>query len=447
MGVAMIGGLGIAGLWAAGAAADEPTVGELDQKVKVIERKLENDEEAAAAKAKDSPVVTAGKDGFSLSAPDKSFQLKLGGYIQADGRFFLDDSQKKETDQLLIRRARLIVDAKFYNDFSLRLQPDFGGSSPTLQDAYLDYAPLPEFGLRAGKFKTPVGLEFLQNDSQLFFAERGLPSQLVPNRDIGFEALGSIASGTVTYAVGIFNGVPDASNGDGDNTDDKDIAGRVFLHPFRIADIDALKNFGIGIAGSIGSQTGTAASPNLPSFKTAGQNTFFSYKNSTNANGIAYADGDRTRFTPQAYYYVGPFGILGEYVSSAQEVNNGKARAKLANTGYDVQAGLVLTGEDVSFNDVVPLQNFDPANGHWGALELVARYSDLKIDGTAFSNFADPSKSASEAKEISAGLNWYLNKNVKVLLDYGVTTFTGGAAKSTDRPDEKLALARFQYAF
>jgi phosphate-selective porin OprO/OprP len=75
-------------------AAAPPTLEELDQKVKVLERKLEIADEEAQKKAKESPVVKAGRDGFAISSADKAFQLKLRGYIQGDGRFFLEDDDE-----------------------------------------------------------------------------------------------------------------------------------------------------------------------------------------------------------------------------------------------------------------------------------------------------------------------------------------------------------------
>ena len=48
----------------------------LDQKVKILERRWEIDQEAAAAKAKEAPILGAGRDGFSLKSADGSFQLR-----------------------------------------------------------------------------------------------------------------------------------------------------------------------------------------------------------------------------------------------------------------------------------------------------------------------------------------------------------------------------------
>lgn len=441
---ALVAGAGLTGFAAATAA--EPSLSELDQKVKLLERKLEIADEAAAAKAKESVAVKAGKEGFSLTSADKAFQLKLRGLVQFDGRFFLDDTDKKAADTFALRRVRPTLEGKFYNDFGFRITPDFAGGQTTLFDAYGEYTPIPEFGIRVGKFKPPVGLERLQSANDIAFTERGFPTLLVPSRDLGVQLSGDFGSGTVQYAVGVFNGTVNGGNGDNDTNDGKDFEGRLFLHPFRLADVEALANLGIGIAGSSGDHEGSTTASGLPSYRTIGQQSTFSYKNSTNANGIAYADGQNVRIAPQAYWYVGPFGLLGEYVQSQQEVSNGKDSGEVEATAWQVQGSWVLTGENASYKGVTPLFNYEPSAGHYGALELVGRLQSLEIGDDAFPKFADAKKSISEAKGWGTGVNWYLNRNVKVSLDYEQYSFEGGSAKG-DRPDEKVVFSRVQYAF
>src|SRR6202795_1866421 len=63
----------------------------LDQKVKVIDRKLEVQQETRQAEEQKSlsmPVVTVSDQGFSLSSPNHDYNLNLSGIIQANGRFF-----------------------------------------------------------------------------------------------------------------------------------------------------------------------------------------------------------------------------------------------------------------------------------------------------------------------------------------------------------------------
>jgi phosphate-selective porin OprO and OprP len=87
----------------------------------------------------------------------------------------------------------------------------------------------------------------------------------------------------------------------------------------------------------------------------------------------------------------------------------------------------------------------------WGAFELALRVPELDIDGAAFaggsSSFADPSASARRARAVGGGLNWWINQNLRWILDYEVTRFDGGAANGANRPDERALLMRFFLSF
>ena len=65
-------------------------VQELDQKIRVLDRKNELAEEAAAAKKKETPVVKASEKGFGLQSADGQHEIRLRGLLQADGRGFVD---------------------------------------------------------------------------------------------------------------------------------------------------------------------------------------------------------------------------------------------------------------------------------------------------------------------------------------------------------------------
>lgn len=428
----------------------EPTLQErlesLEQKQRILERRWELEQQKALEKAKDAPILGVGKEGFFLKSADGSFQLKLRGLIQTDGRFFIDDQEQPGANSFRIRRARPILEGTVFRHFDFRLMTDFGEGQTVLQDAYLDFRYWPQVRLRAGKFKFPVGLECLQSATDLLFVERAFSTSLIPNRDVGVQLHGDVWDGAVTYAVGVFNGVPDGGSSDFDNHDEKDYEAHLFAHPFKHTEVEWLHALGLGVAGTWGNQEGSASAPNLPSFKTAGQQTFFRYRSDGTAAGTVVADDKRFRVSPQGYYYWGPFGLLWEYVLSSQEVKKGTTSARLENTAWQVAASYVLTGDDTSYKGVKPKRPFGPGSDAWGALELAARYSELHVDQDAFPIFADPKKAAREAKAWAVGLNWYLNSNVKFAVDYEHTDFDGGSAKG-DREDEKVVLSRLQIAF
>ncbi len=390
----------------------------------------------AAMAAEENPQLTisAGKGGFLLTSPDGDFQFRVRGYVQADGRFFFDQNSSV-IDTFVLRRVRPIFEGTVYKYFDFKIMPDFGGGVTVLQDAYLDAKFSSKFKIRFGKAKAPFGLERLQSATDLLFVERSLATNLVPNRDIGISAFGDFVGDKISYAAGVFNGVVDLGSGDIDSgTDSKDFAGRIFVRP--------VIGLGIGIAVTAGNQDGSITAPGLPTYRTAGQLALFRYRAGLTTDLTTLAAGTRFRYSPQLTYYRGPFGILAEYVSSSQEVVLGTNAAELRNTAWNISTHFVLSGEKAGYKGVSPDDSFDLEAGKLGAWEAAFRYSRLDIDEDAFPIFADPTTSASQADNWAAGLNWYLNRNVKFVFSYDNTTFEDAAIKT-----EKLFQTRFQIAW
>ncbi len=201
--------------------------------------------------------------------------------------------------------------------------------------------------------------------------------------------------------------------------------------------------------------TNTTGLPNNNGYATVGQQLFFAY-NPTNRSVVA--DGAHWRLSPQGYYFYGPFGLLGEYVISDQKVSlagpGPRHSARLDHTGWQITGGWVLTGEDATFNGIVPRRVFNPLQGGWGALQILARYSELNIDPDAFPLYSDPRTSAHTAREWSVGLDWYLNRNLKIGASFSHTIFDGGGGAGNSAPavvtrnkDENVLFTRVQLAF
>ena len=435
---------------AARAGSLEKRLEALDQRQGVLERKWELQEE----KAQEAAQVMAGKDGFYLKTGDGKLSLKLGALVQTDQRFYLDDSRDLGKDTILLRRVRPILEGHLQDRFSFRIVPDFGQGQSVLQDGYADIRFFSALQLRGGKFKVPIGLERLQSDTNSAFVEPAFPTALVPNRDIGFQLFGDLWDGLLSYAVGGFNGVSDGASGDVDTRDGKDIAGRIFAHPFLKTEWEGLNGLGIGFGGSYGRQKGTISAPALPAYRTAGQLTFFSYHNTAaNASAvppvaanITVANGAVTRISPQAYYFWGPLGILAEYARSSQNITNGTSDAKLSHDAWEGTASFVLTGEKASYKGVKPLKPFHPQNGRWGAVELVGRYNELRIDSKTFPTFSSATAAARRARSFGGGVNWYLNDYIKLVASFERTGFQGGSVAG-NRPAENLLASRLQLTF
>lgn len=424
---------------------------ELEQELATLKRKLEVKEEADDAKAKLTPIVGAGKDGFFLRSPDgKSFQLRLRGYVQADTRWF-ETGDAAGNDTFALRRVRPIFEGTLLENIDFRIMPDFAGGSPTLFDAYINLRYLPEAQLQIGKYKAPIGLERLQSATANTFVERGLPTFLVPTRDLGIQIWSDLREGMFSYAIGGFNGARDSGNAelnDIDSNDAKDIAARVFAQPFLETNFEPLRQFGFGLGFSWGSERNQAT----PSFRLAYDNAnFFAYRGATTGAGAlpaVSADGDHLRLAPQGTWYWGPFGLLWEWTLSRQRLERGAGnRVTAANKAWQVAASYVLTGENASFKGVIPRSDFALDGSGWGAFEVAARYGQLRIDDDVFPFFADPAVAASGIDQWTVGGSWYLNRWLRLMLNYEVNTFDGGATPvgtDADRHSERVFLTRLQ---
>jgi phosphate-selective porin OprO/OprP len=445
-------------------ASAEPTnaellqrIDELSQKILVLERKIEIDDDATKAAATTTATVKASPKGFAIQSADSQNVVKVRGTVHIDGRFFESDdpSSTPITDSWVAQRVRPTIEGTLGGIYDFKFMPDFGQGKTVIQDAYVTGRFMPGFQVTAGKFKMPVGLERLQSANDIRFVTRGFPTSIAPNRDLGVQVGGNVLGERLNYALAWSNGANDGGSSDAfadtDPNSAKEWSARLFALPFGESEHFALRGLGLGLAGTRTTQDGTLTQPLLSSYKTSGNSTFFSYRTGTTPT---LANGERTRLAPQFYYYVGRFGLLGEWTQESQDVirttPTGQHRANLDTTAWQLAASMFLTGEEEAFRGFKPNNVFSLADHTWGALELVARYHELDADDAAFlggtDSFADPAVSASKASAWTVGLNWYLNDNLKWVFDYEQTSFDGGAP-SGDREDEKVFLTRFALGF
>jgi phosphate-selective porin OprO/OprP len=427
-------------------AALEDRVNQLEQELALVRRQLEVDAETQASKPA-PPVITAGTDGFSIRSADSKYQLRIRGYTHFDGRFFEEAPANRPAgaDTFFFRRIRPIFEGTLANVVDFRIMPDFAGSQLVVQDAWANLRYLPEAQLQFGKYKEPVGLERLQSATAIWFIERALPTQIVPNRDLGVMLQGTFREGLVSYQLAWMNGVPNGGSADTDGGDDKDLVARLFVHPFQETGIAPLQGLGLGFATTYGRQEGAPAS-----YKTSGQQTFFAYRTATTGpvTPAVFQTGQRVRYSPQAYWYWGPFGLLGEYVSSSGDYRRaGFSDTRVADSAWQISGAWAVTGENESYKGFIPSASFDPAAGSFGGFELIARFSRLRVGSDAFrSNFANPATSAQTADLWSIGINWYLNRFIKLGLNYDHTAFDN-FGDFDNRTSEGVILSRVQLSY
>jgi len=444
---------------------------QLDQKLRVLERNTELNTEKVAADAKKLPVVAISDKGFTVTSSDKAFSIKLGALAQFDARFFLDHDGVPNRDSFFLRRIRTPLSGTVGSIYDFNITPELGAnalgstsSTVGLIDAWFAARLTPGFGLKAGRFVSPVALE---PGANRHFIESPFVNTLLPNRDIGIEAFGTIAGGPVDYRLGVFNGTRNNTQAfSSDEADgDKTVAGRLTYTPFKKKE-GALSKLSLGLGGSVGNQRGVGAiggANGLQNIVTNGQQTLLSFRNATTGAGVI-ADGDQVRFSPSIEWYTGtPWSFVAEYAQEKQEytrytgavANNSFTGT---NSAWRATVGYVLTGEEATKAGVTPNSPFNWEGGTWGAFEVVARVSGINLanelfePGAAGGGGLSRTTNATGALAYGAGVNWYLNRNVRLLFNVEKTDFEGGGTPNATNnngaaADELYLFTRLQLQF
>ncbi len=348
-------------------------------------------------------------EGLEMETLDENFKLEIGGRIMADWAWMSADDEIETLtgewgDGIEFRRARLFTKGSIYDSVGYKLQFDFAGGDADLKDAYLSFKKLLPFGtLKVGHFKEPFSLEELTSSKYITFMERALPVNLAPSRNAGFQVSNHALDERMTWAGGVFWETD--GFGDSDMEEGQALTGRITALP--IYQDEGARLLHLGLSGSY-------RSPDSVSYRVRPE----MHQGEKFNLGSLRATDEVWLVGAEAALVQGPFSLQGELITSSAD---GRGSADLDLTGFYVFAGYFLTGEhrpyktsSGSFSRVKPHNNFD-GNGNWGAWEVAARYSQLSSD--------PDSGPEPEISDITAGLNWYLNPNMRVMWNYVHSNF------------------------
>ena len=410
------------------------------------------------------PMLDVSEKGLIFRSEDNRHSIRLGGLLQLDDREFVDPPTSQES-KFLIRRARPAASGYFYDDWNYRFAPEFAISAPnattyqtTIADAVINYKPMEDIQIQAGKYKPPVALEQLADDAYLPFSERALTSNLSPSRDIGVMIHGRTLDDKLSWAAMVGAGARNNTLNTGlDYDTGPDGYFRLFAQPFlNEKEIpEALHGLRLGIGGSLGWASQSTANSNLlfQNYSTDGGNTFFTFPNGLNVQG------EHWRISPQLYYNYGPFGLLGEFIAEKQGVNTAGVAAgggftNYETTAWNVSMNFILTGENATLDGVVPNQPVDFKNDQFGAWEMAFRYDGMAIGANAFRPINQGGlgisaiDNATDVSGFSWALNWYINRIIRLGCTVEYNTFTGGGGQNTVVENSELGfLTRLQIKY
>lgn len=424
------------------------------------DEKKEEDQGAVVGSSLDlKPVWT--HNGFELQSKNKDFKIHVGGRTQVDATFFDADNSVQYGaggtgtigDSINMRRARLRVDGTFYEVIDWAAEYDFVNTAsvataadgvlpfPVPTDLWVTVTHLPVVGnFRMGNIKDPISFEHLMSSRFLDFLERSP----------GFDAIyGRFNNGFVpgamffnwneeermTWALGVFKHNTNPF-GFGVGGGEYNLEGRLTALPYLDADGRYLAHMGI---------SGRHADLDQQQIRFLSRGSIRNGPpgplNAVMANTGFIAGDTEDIVNVELASVWGPWQLLSEY--SAAFVTNatfpnvaGTFRGNVFFQQTYVEVLYFLTGEHRAYNRktgvfdrIVPHENFflvkdECGRGIFGrgAWQVGARYAFLDLN--------DSGITGGQLHDVTFGLNWFLNPNMKVQWNYNWTRRDAAGATS-----------------
>lgn len=327
--------------------------------------------------------------------------------IEARGRLFVDVASYEEDFATLqasvadstLRAARMGLQGG-WDDFSFVAELDFGGDRASLKDVRLRWSG-ENTRVTLGNQKTPNSIEYLTSSTATSFMERAQPAQAFRyNRRIG--VLVDHSGENYSVAVGVFGGAIGDSHSDFTISDSTVIAGRATFAP--INEAGRILHLGVH-ARQYNRDAGEPESVRFRARPGASLADRYVDQRTTAESS--------TLIGVEALYINGPFHVLAELATEDAE---GAADA----TAWGLSGGWVLTGEsrvyrasDGLMRGVSPARSV--SDGGWGAWEIAGRIDQLETE------------SAGRQTSYTAGLNWQVERNVRVMANVILADVEGPA--------------------
>lgn len=337
--------------------------------------------------------------------------------LQTDAALFMGDTYNPISNGVGIRRARLGINTEFNEKWYGEIQVDVANSQLKLKDAYLQFSPNQRWRLLAGNFKEGFSIESVTSSRNLTFAERAnVISAFAPSRHMGMalhyhKSLVLAMAGIHFQDVG---GIKEftASNYNRELGNDEGISltGRAVVMP-----VFNQQNSGLhfGLAGSYRTpktDAGIAGSKRYSSRSLSAINP----KKYMDTDTISQVDYVMLSGIELAAYHRN-LRVQSEFIFS--NVYREHALPTEQMSGWYVFGSILLFG---GTNKYKPEQGCfsQPVQGKkWGDIELAWRYDYLSLNSKGNGIIR-----GGESKGYTLGINYYVNNNVRIMLNYAYLT-------------------------
>ena len=362
---------------------------------------LEKDE----LKAEDVAGVSMSSRGLEITSADGDYEFNLGGRLHLD--YFNHEHQSALPEQpasgTAVRRSRIEIDGLLQGVWGYAAEVDFANDEVNLKDVKIGYVGGDNWTVYAGQQKQPYSLALEMSSNDMPFVERSVDNALVVryfDRATGIRV--DANGGNWFVSGGVFgDAIESGSSGD----EGSGAMGRVVYTP--ILNEEHVLHLGF--------RAGMRRMDDRLTTQIRDKTTEFSGFAIVNTGLLTSVD-QVNMYGPEFSWALGPFTLLGEYNQADVERNS---LSDLSFDSFHIGATWSLSGESRArayridrgeFAAVKPSRPFDPANGGWGGFELVARYAEIDLNDGVFTG--------GQVEEFNAGVNWYLNRNMRLMFDW-----------------------------
>ena len=349
-----------------------------------------------------------------LASPSSAYKLWFDIRVQADGAVFFGapDYADPIGNGTSIRRARFAVkgqiDEKWYGEFDM----DLANGLVELKDAIVRYTGIPNLDLQVGNFKENFSIQRNTTSRYLQFMERPMVcSALTPSRHLGVNA--KYAKDWLWFSAGAFTqevaGAEEWTNVADNNKDFGRNSGyslttKLVVRPFYKLDNASLH---IGAAYSYRKSLVSEATGEWGTYRASARNsTSINRKKYLDTNNLPGLD-HHNLWTVELAGHWGGLRYEAAYIADNVLFKDTPA---LNFNGWYAQAGYLLFGGKQRYDANGAKYTKVERGREWGDIELCGRYEFCNLNsGTVYGGCAEA---------YTLGLNFWVNNNVKMQLNY-----------------------------
>ncbi|MCP4746961.1 MAG: hypothetical protein GY874_12615 [Desulfobacteraceae bacterium] len=421
-------------------AADNPTNEELYEMIQELKAEKKEDADKTSESASLSSEF---EDSYlKFKSADGNFEYKLDGRIMLDTGAVQNSNEDNDLyTNTEFRRLRLALKTTMYGKWKGEFDLDFAEKEVDLKDLWVSYIGFPNTEIKAGNQKPHFSLNEVTSSRNAVFMETSMVTDsFSTGRRIGISA----SNWGKHYFAGasLFGDEVAVNPSDENQSEGHGYSARLVGRPYVSDDCATVLHFGLNYL----RHEPMSDEPDDE----------FRYNSRSEAHFVDYKflKHDKIENTKDVQTYgleltakLGKAQFQTEYMKS--KINSTDSGKSPEFDGWYAYVSYFLTDDqrlynlsDAEFGGVRP-------KGKYGAFEVALRYSTLNLnDQSVWADDLDDN--GGEAKNITAALNWYINNNLMLKINYihvDNDEFANGNGDFEGDDDLDIIGTRLQFVF